>query len=90
MKATELVFKKMEDKNTPELICNVCNAKGGVGFLIADVPLHVDATFGVVVCGEACEKRLKSHPRSNEWLKEEASRMRRLHMKQALKKMGRK
>lgn len=88
MKAKDLVFKKLEDKKTPKFNCNVCNKPGGYGFYMADVEIAADATFSVIVCSPHCEKMLKDNKYVDVWLREEISRMRKIHRMQAIKKMG--
>jgi len=89
IKAQDLTFEKFEDENTPEMQCNVCYKKApGKDFLYADIQIAADASFMIVMCSEKCQKAFVNHKLVDEFLREKISEMKRMHRRQAIKKMG--
>jgi hypothetical protein len=68
IKASDLEFNTLNDPNTPELMCNMCNKKGGQGFLYADIKIAADATFSVILCSRQCERNFKNHKFVDDYL----------------------
>lgn len=89
MKAEDLVFKTFEDDKTPELkCCNCSKLAPGKGYLYSEIIIAIDASFIVVLCSDKCERSFKANKFSDTYLKEETSRMKRLHRMQAIKVIG--
>lgn len=88
IKAYQLTFNPLEDPNTPNFECLICQKVGGKDFLYASIKFAADADFTVIVCSRECEKSFKDHKGADHFLKAQVRKVKKMHLREALKKMG--
>lgn len=84
-KAKDLVFKKIEDENAPDMYCCHCEKhRKGTELTAAQIEFSVGHIFMIVVCPD-CEMKFKNHKAVNTYIRDNINRMRKHNRMQALK-----